>query len=179
MELTDVHAISNNFSLITSAKKGDKEAFISLMEDNKIDMYRISKGILNNESDIEDAMQNTIMIVYEKLHTLKNNDFFKTWLIRILINECNNIYKKNKKTTSIDKVKENTTANKFANVDLYNALNSLDYKLRVVIVLFYFEDMTTKEIAKSIGISDTAVRTRLFRGREKLYNFLGRDYSNE
>ncbi|MBU5315418.1 hypothetical protein KQI30_03890 [Clostridium bornimense] len=76
MELTDVHAISNNFSLITSAKKGDKEAFISLMEDNKIDMYRISKGILNNESDIEDAMQNTIMIVYEKLHTLKNNDFF-------------------------------------------------------------------------------------------------------
>lgn len=176
MEVTNVHAISSDLNTITLAKKGNKSAFISLMEDNKIAMYRIAKSILHSESDIEDAMQNTILIAYEKLYTLKKNDFFKTWLIRILINQCNSIYKKNKKTISIEKIKEESTTNQCINVDLYNALNSLDEKLRLVIVLFYFEDMTTKDISKAIGISNNAVRTRLFRGREKLYKLLGGNY---
>ena len=174
MEATTIPTTSSILDTVTLAKKGDREAFISLMESNKISMYRVAKSILHIECDIEDAMQNTIILAYEKINKLKKNDYFKTWLIRILINECNKVHKKNKKTISLEKVKEESTPSpQCINIDLYNALNNLDEKLRLVITLFYFEDMTTKEISKAIGISDNAVRTRLFRGREKLYKLLG------
>ncbi len=57
-------------------------------------MYRVAKGILKVEEDIEDAIQTTILIAFNKINTLKDERYFKTWLIRILINECNKIYKK-------------------------------------------------------------------------------------
>ena len=59
-------------STISLAKKGDKEAFLVLIQDNKVSLYRIAKGILKSENDIEDAFQNTIKKAYEKIHTLKN-----------------------------------------------------------------------------------------------------------
>lgn len=109
MEVATIPTTSSNLDTVTLAKKGDREAFISLMESNKISMYRVAKSILHNECDIEDAMQNTIILAYEKIYKLKKNDYFKTWLIRILINECNKVHKKNKKTISLEKVKEEST----------------------------------------------------------------------
>lgn len=71
---------------IIRAKKGNKEAFINLIEENLISMYRVAKGILLSQEDIDDAIQNTILLSYKNINTLKKNEFFKTWLIRILIN---------------------------------------------------------------------------------------------
>lgn len=84
-------------SNVAKAKNGDREAFLSLINENRLNIYRVAKGILNNEHDIEDAIQNTIIKSFEKISTLKNDDFFRTWIIRILINECNDILRKNKR----------------------------------------------------------------------------------
>ena len=72
--------------LVKKAKKGDAEAFITLMEQNKQTMKRVAYAYLGNEEDVADALQETILAAFEKLDTLKKPEFFRTWLTRILIN---------------------------------------------------------------------------------------------
>ena len=66
-------------------------------------MYRVSKAILNKEEDIEDAIGESILKAYKNISSLRNEAYFKTWLIRIVINESNNIYKKRNREIAMDK----------------------------------------------------------------------------
>ena len=156
-------------SNIIKAKSGDNEAFLELINENKLNIYRVARGILSNEHDIEDAIQNTIIKAYEKINTLKKNEFFRTWLVRILINECNEIIRKNKRIVSINESNHEEKYNDYyENIDLTNAINLLSEELRVTTVLFYFEDMSIKDIALTLNIPDGTVRSRLSRARERL-----------
>ena len=83
--------------LVERAKKDEEEAFNELIMLLKNDMYLIAKSKLKSEDDIADAIQETILSCYNNLRKLRNNSLFKNWLIKILINECNKIYKKKKK----------------------------------------------------------------------------------
>lgn len=83
--------------LIKRAKKGDADAFCQLMEMQMQSMYKIAWSYLENEDDVADAVQDTICICFEKITSLKFNRYFKTWLIRILINECKDLLAKRKK----------------------------------------------------------------------------------
>ena len=111
-------------SNIIKARNGDNEAFLELINENKLNIYRVARGILSNEHDIEDAIQNTVIKAYEKINTLKKNEFFRTWLIRILINECNEIIRKNKRMPSINESNHEEKYNDcYENIDLTNAIN--------------------------------------------------------
>ena len=158
-------------SMVSQAKKGDKDAFLSLIDENRLSIYRVARGILNNKEDIEDALQNTIIKSYEKIGTLKKDEFFKTWIIRILINECNKIYKKNKNTPKELSSELYITEN-YENIDLYDAIKCLKEDLRVITILFYFEDMSYKDIAVALNIAEGTVKSRLFRAKEALYEIL-------
>ena len=165
--------VTSNISL---AKQGDKEAFLSLIDENKLNIYRVAKGMLREEKDIEDAIQNTIIKAYSNIKTLRQNDYFRTWLIKVLINECNMILRRNKKTVAIDSVMENEPdVDNFKDLDLTASVNSLSEDLRVVIVLFYFEDMSQKDIANLLDIPEGTVKSRLTRARKKLYEILGEE----
>ena len=83
--------------LVERAKNKDKTAFSELIIKVKKELYLIAKTKLNNEEDIADAIQETLFISYKNLKKLRKNEIFKTWIIRILINECNKIYKKKSK----------------------------------------------------------------------------------
>ncbi len=156
-------------SNVSKAKAGDKDAFVALIDENRLNIYRVAKGILREEKDIEDAIQNTVIKAFEKINTLKNNDYFKTWIIRILINECNNILRKNKRLVSLEEVSiKEKYSDKYENMDLTNAIASLNEDLRSITVLYYFDDMSTVEIAKMLEIPEGTVRSRLSRAREKL-----------
>ena len=156
-------------SNVAKAKNGDKEAFIELINENRLNIYRVAKGILKNEYDIEDAIQNTVIKAFEKISNLKNDDLFRTWIIRILINECNDILRKNKRVVPLeDNIEKEKYDDKYENMDLTNAVSSLNGDLRNITVLYYFEDMSTVEIAKLLGIPEGTVRSRLSRAREKL-----------
>ena len=82
---------------IKKAQSGNTDELGNLLMENMKSMYRVAFSILKTEEEISDAISNTTVIVFEKIHTLKNAEFFKTWLIRILINECNKIHRQNKK----------------------------------------------------------------------------------
>lgn len=164
----------NKKSNVRLAIEGDKEAFSILIKENLKSLYTVAKGILNSEYDIEDAIQNTILKSYEKIKYLKNEEYFKTWLTRILINECNNIIRKNKKVTYIEdsQINNEDYEDKYKNIDLIKAINSLTLDLRTTMWLFYFNDMSIEEISYSLKIPKGTVKSRLNRGREKIYNIM-------
>jgi RNA polymerase sigma-70 factor (ECF subfamily) len=117
-------------------------------------------------------VQEAILKGWKNLPTLKDRNFFRTWLTRITINTAINMARKRK--PSVPLLAE-LPARDFGceeRLDIRRAIESLDEKTRVCTVLFYFEDMPTAEIARATGMREGTVRSRLFRAREKLRNVL-------
>ncbi|MGH1284352.1 RNA polymerase sigma factor [Bacillus toyonensis] len=154
---------------VSLAKKGNHEAFMALIHTEKVKMYRIAKAMLHDETNIEDAIQTTILKAYENIKKLKKEEFFQTWLIRILINECNNIIKSYKKLIIIEDHDSSIVAfDRYEDIDLCNAIQSLTEELRAVTVLYYYEDMNQESIASLLEIPKGTVKSRLSRARELL-----------
>ena len=83
--------------LIEKAKAGNADAFTQIIEYYKVDLYKISRTRLSCMDDIEDAVQDTILQAFDSIKKLKYKQYFKKWLIKILIRNCNRIYSKRKK----------------------------------------------------------------------------------
>lgn len=156
------------------AKKGNKEAFCRIIETNKNQLYRIAKGIVHFEADIEDVLQEVTLKAWLQINKLKKDEYFKTWLIRILINECNGILRKRKSVITLEEIQftEYSESNLNEKIDLWKALNSISYDLRTVVVLFYYEDLPYKDIAEILKISEGTVKSRLSRAKSKLEEIL-------
>lgn len=154
------------------AKKGDKKAFISLIKSCEKSLYRVAKGILSKDEDCEDAIQETIIKAYESIINLKKNQYFKTWIIKILINECRKIYNSQKRIVSIDKLKEDGVEDNHGKLEVREAINKLSEELRVPTILFYYEDISVKDISKIMDIPEGTVKSRLSRARSKLQEHL-------
>lgn len=167
---------------IQKAKSGDADAFIALMQSYMQSMYKIARSILKSDEDVADAIQETILSCWEKLEQLKERRYFKTWMIRILINKCNDIWNEKKRYMSEDDLPECPVFDSnYDNAEWDVVLNALDEKYRLIIVLYYVEGFKTSEISKMLSIPESTVRTRLARGRNhlaKLYGIEGRRVSS-
>ena len=168
-------------STISKAKNGDEEAFSELINQYKLEIYKTSKAILKNEDDVCDAIQETLISVYKNISSLKNEKYFKTWLIRITINKCYDIIGKNssnkKKIILLEKETYNDD-NLDLKTELERALNLIDNDLKLVTVLFYYDDISVKDIAGILGIPVGTVKSKLSRAREQLYNILKQEEVN-
>lgn len=158
-------------TLIQKAKMKDPDAFTELMKSQMQSMYRTAIAILMNDDDAADAIQDTLLICWEKLNELKVDKYFKTWLTKILVNNCYGILRKKGQIIYTDELPERAGEENASNIEWKEALSALDEKYRTVLVLFYSEGLHTKEIAKILRITDSAVRTRLSRGREQLAEY--------
>lgn len=83
--------------LVKQAQRGDADAFVALIEKYKMDLYKVAKACLKNEEDVADVMQETTLSAWEHIGELKKAAYFKTWLTRILINNCNNVLRERKR----------------------------------------------------------------------------------
>lgn len=159
--------------LVKQAIAGDKDAFTQLMEMNMSSMYKTAWVYLKNDVDIADAIQDTILACYEKLDTLRNVKYFKTWMTRILINKCNDILR-SRVIGDIEIVsEEGQLDDQFDQVEWKLLLNSLDEKYSVILLLYYLDGLSTKEIARVLELKENTVLTRLRRGRHLLQNLYG------
>ncbi len=145
-----------------------KETFTELVLASEKTLYRVSMSMLKNETDCEDAVQTAILSAYQKLDTLKNEDFFKTWLVRILINVCNKQLNHNKRFIDIQEYMETAVPTYDINVDVKIALEQLPVKIREAVVLYYIEEFSVKEIKSILHIPEGTVKSRLSKGRELL-----------
>lgn len=160
--------------LVQKAKEGDESAFISLIEGIKKDLYRIAKGILRNDEDVADAIQETILSAYKGISKLKQEKYFKTWIIRILINKCKDIIKSNKKYIPIEKYygdMKYVIEKELEDEDIFDKerlLQRLSEKYRTVLYLYYGEGFNITEIANILNTNENTVKTRMKRGKEQL-----------
>lgn len=129
--------------LVEKAKNGDSQAFNELIEQNKLKMYKTARAVLKNEDDICDAIQEALISAYTNLNKLKENKYFSTWIIRILINKCYDIIAKNKKTENFIDISE---AQEVKTYDVYDSnsvvnkvLNDIDEELKTITVLYYYD----------------------------------------
>lgn len=163
--------------MIKRAQKGDKEAFIKLMEKYTQDMYKVAKSRLNSEEDIGDAIQETILSAYKNICVLKNTNYFKTWLIRILINKCNDIIANNKNIVYVEEYYENSIKDEISqdkfenNITFKEVLENLSEAYRTVVVLYYVNGFNTREISEILNEKEGTIKSRLSRAREKLREF--------
>ena len=159
-------------TLVRKAQCGDAEAFICLMEECKMTMRRVAYGYLGNDEDVADAIQDTILAAYESLHTLQKQEHFKTWLVRILINNCTKIWRQNKRNVGWEDGSHSEripdTDRGRADVEFRELLINLPEDSRVVFQLYYGEQFTTKEIAVVLDMKESTVKSKLHRGREQL-----------
>ncbi len=148
-----------------------KEQLGNLILDSERQLYFTAKTILFCDQDCADAIQETIVKAFSKIDTLKNDKYARTWLIRILLNECYNLVRRSGRCISLENLEDRQEMNVEGAKDyseLYAAVNSLKEELRLPVILYYIEDFSVREIAQILEISEGAVQKRLARARGKL-----------
>ena len=150
--------------LVRKAKRGDSSAFAELVRLCTQSMYRVAWTYLGNDEDAADAISETVLVCYEKIETLKKDAYFKTWMIRILINQCKDILKHRSRIQSKAEMQESAFEDSgYIDCEWKEVLSCLDEKYRIILLLYY-----TREIAELLDISRNTVITRLARGRKLL-----------
>ncbi len=159
--------------LIEKAKKGDKEAFTDLILENQIKLYKIAKARLKNEADIEDVVQETMLILYTKLSKLRDNTKFEIWLYKILINQCNKKYRKNKISfLSLETIENQKTYSNEENIEdklnYEEILAMFKEQDQMLLLLYYSNGYTTKQISQILNKNENTIKTKLRRMKEKI-----------
>ena len=157
--------------------EGSPETFEELVTKMKEKLYKTGMAILKNDDDTCDAIQETLISAYKNFNSLKEKKFFSTWITRILINKCYDIIKKNKKISYINEQMEQPENASYYDIykeesSLERVLNSIDQDLKLVTVLYYYDEFSIKEISEMINIPEGTVKSRLSRAREKIYEIL-------
>lgn len=157
-------------------------SFTNLIEENKLRFYKTAKAILKNDDDVYDALQEALMSIYQNFNQLKNLKFFSTWATRIVINKCYDLLRKNKNNVvPFDENIENdinNSKNDVYEVDQYGikkAVEGLNEELKLITILYYYDDYSVNEISEIVDIPVGTVKSRLSRSREILKNKLGKE----
>ncbi|HDX9631187.1 TPA: sigma-70 family RNA polymerase sigma factor [Bacillus cereus] len=159
----------------------DKEDLIDeIMNKYGQEVLQLVYSYVNNKEVAEDVTQDIFVKCYKSLHTYKGNSNLKTWLWRIAINQCKDYIKSwyNKKVivtedefTYVGSQKESAEQTVIQNTEdreLASAVMNLPIKYREVIYLFYYEELSIKEIAIVIEVKENTIKTRLKKAKELL-----------
>lgn len=159
---------------IQSKKSKDKN-FTILIEENKIKFYKTAKIILKNDDDVYDALQEALISMYKNYEQLNDLKYFSTWATRIVINKCYDLLRKIK--NNIIPIDEEFDTNiKMAQYDEYEidkygikkAMEYLSEDLKLITILYYYDNYSVKEISQILDIPEGTVKSRLSKSREVL-----------
>lgn len=154
--------------LIKRSKKGDKEAFALLMDMHRQMLYNTALLVLHQEDDALDAIQDAILACWENLPTLRKDQYFKTWLVKILLNKCRDIQRSQSHYAFVEQLPESGEEPDWdTHMDVGRAMDRLGDQDQLILSLFYYDDLNIRQIAEALSISEGAVRTRLTRSRER------------
>lgn len=146
-------------------------------------MYSLAFSIVKNDSDAGEVISESIYRAYKNLNTLKSEAAFKPWILRIVHNTAVETIRKNSKIMLMQELTDTADSNCESQIttrlSLKEAVDSLKQPYRTVIVLFYFENLSTANIAKITGSNIPAVKKQLSRARSMLREILKEDFTNE
>ncbi len=183
---------TNDQIYIDKTLKGDTNAFAFLVEQYKVMVYSLALKMMKNREEAEEVSQDTFIKAYKKLDKFKGESKFSTWLYKITYRNCLDAIKKNKEKYNNDTIDE-ITINKISGTE--NILESLERKERAAVMnacllklpeeersilwMFYFEELSLKEIIKVTDLSEANVKVKLHRARKRLLTIVKRDVEPE
>ena len=148
----------------------ERSAFQATVGQYQDMVYRVALHQFGVLQDAEDAVQEVFLRLYTEEKLFESGEHLRRWLIRVTLNVCRDTLKSpwRKRRVPLDTVPDQPVFDNPEERELYQAVMALPEKYRVTLYLFYYEELSTKEIAELLGLRQTAVTTRLSRGRELL-----------
>lgn len=131
-------------------------------------MYRLALAMLHNRQDAEDAVSEAVLRAYEKMHTLREAERFRPWIMQITANEARKIYGKNKRVSPVEDMEAYMPAFRDEHHELWDVVMQLEPAYREVIMLYFYERFTLKEISGIIHVPEGTVKSRLSRAKDRL-----------
>ncbi|RFS19347.1 RNA polymerase subunit sigma-24 [Chitinophaga silvatica] len=184
-------AAETDIDLINRVLNGEQAVYEQLIRRHNSSLFRIGMSFLKNDADVEDVMQITYVKAWEHLSTFRQEAAFGTWLKRIMINECNQLLKKQKQIvnenidhhdTATNNIKESPVSNvlnKELSMAMEKALTELPEKYRAVFLLRVVEGMNVIQTAGILNISQVNVKVRLIRAKLMLKQKVSNYYKND
>ena len=154
----------------------DKETFARQVTQMRTAMYRVAASYLRGEADRLDAVSEAIAKGWEKRGTLRDERLFSTWMTRILIRECSNIQRRQRRMTPVDTLPEQATE-EMEPSGLEEAIDRLPQRQRTLVVLHYVEGYDVREIAAMMPTTKSAVCAGLSRARKRLRSLIGEEWT--
>ena len=156
------------------------DSFIYAVKRNNKRLYLIALSFTKNHYDAEDIIQNAFLKLWNYKKEFNSEEHIDKWLTTVCVNESRNYIKHPfRKCANLDDMVNLYNFDSIRDFDVFNAVMSLPKNERIVIHLFYYEDMSVKEIAGMLKIKESAVKTRLHRARKDLKEKLGDEWINE
>lgn len=156
-----------------------KEQFCEYIREYEKSMYILAKGIVKNDTDVADILQESILKAYTNYDSLKDKDKFKSWIMRIVHNTAVDFIKKQREILDSEATEqvaiEESTIDKETKLTIWEAVQKLNFPYQTVIVLYYYDGYSTEEISEIISTSVVNVRQQLSRGRKMLANLLNEE----
>lgn len=170
--------------LVKRAIKVDRDSFEQLINIYFDRLYKEAYLRCKYEEDAKEIVQETIYKAYRNIKTLKEPQYFKTWISRILINVANDYLRKNgmielahDENSYITKVHNDNNID--IKIDLYNAIDELEDKYKDVIILKYIEDLKLEEISTILDRPVNTIKTHLRKAVKDMKNLLKEGYIND
>ncbi|GAC1388488.1 MAG: RNA polymerase sigma factor [Vulcanimicrobiaceae bacterium] len=162
---------------VEAARLGTQEAIEQLIRTVWPDAFRIALSITGDRHLAEDAAQEACALLFRSIRKLRSVDAFKVWFFRIVMREARKLQRKNvaeeycrDRTLSLD------LSQTITNLDLHSALSKLPAEQQTAVLLHFYADLNSREIAKVLGIPDSTVRFHLMRARRSLHATLTREF---
>ena len=159
--------------ILTGIQEDARERFAAAVTAHRHAMYRAARALLDSDADAEDAVSEATVRAWQAFGRLREERALKGWLIKITVNCAYEHRRKGARVTYTDDLEPLAGgAEDRHDLGLWDAVCRLPEDHRIATVLFYYEDMTTAEIAKTLGVREGTVRSRLSRARSRLRTLL-------
>lgn len=159
--------------ILTDMQEDARERFAAAVTAHRHAMYRAARVLLDSDADAEDAVSEATLRAWQAFGRLRDEKSLKGWLIRITVNCAYEHHRRGARLTYTDDLEPLAGgAEDKHDFGLWDAVCRLPEDYRVATVLYYYEDMTTAEIAKALGVREGTVRSRLSRARSRLRTLL-------
>ncbi len=181
--------LEDETTLVAEAQSGNAKAFTALMSQYRSHVYRLALNITRNPQDAEDALQDAFLKAYARLGEFRGDSRFSTWLVRIVTNEALTKMRQRSSERRVSSAESNRAdkevsrpreikhaddnpEERYGRTELLEILSevieSLPLSLRMVFVLRDFQSFSTEDTARLLGLSESAVKTRLMRARQEV-----------
>ncbi|WP_338682201.1 sigma-70 family RNA polymerase sigma factor [Streptomyces acidiscabies] len=182
--LPDTRSDTDDALLAVRAAEGDEDAFAVLVQRHAPSLTRLATRLLGTGTEAEDAVQDAFLSAWRRLPEFQGRSSFGTWIYRIVTNRCLNVLRSRRPTASLEEAKDvaaaeystspaRITEGRSAVRELREALDLLTAEQRACWVLRELDGRSYEFVAEAVGISEEAVRARVFRARRCLTQALG------